>query len=82
MMLVVAGVGFRVLCGGGGLVFVVVFVVVILLVLNCAQLQKRNKVRLHRFLVGLMVILDGFCNGFTQDLFMLLLVHLDFGFWR
>ena len=26
-------------------------------------------VRLHRFLVGLMIILEGFFNGLTQDLF-------------
>ncbi|KEH18352.1 transmembrane protein, putative [Medicago truncatula] len=67
-------------------VFVVVvflvLVVVILLVLNCAQLQKRSKVRLPGFLVGLMVILDGFCNSLAQDLFLLLLRHLEFGFWR
>jgi len=50
--------------------------------LNCAQLQKRNKVWLHEFLVGLMVILEGFCNGLTQDLFLLLRRRLDFGFWR
>jgi len=49
---------------------------------NCAQLQKRSKVRLHAFLVGLMVILDEFCNGLAQDLFLLLLRHLYFGFWR
>jgi len=56
--------------------------VVILQVLNCAQLQKRSKLRLHGFLVGLMVILDGFCIGWVQDLFMLLLRRVDFGFWR
>jgi len=50
-------------------------------VLYCA-LQKRSKVRLHRFLVGLLVILEGFCNGLTQDLFLLLRGRLDFGFWR
>ena len=38
--------------------------------------------RLHGFLVGLMVILDGFCNGLAQDLFLLLLRRLDIGFWR
>jgi len=50
-------------------------------VLNCA-LQKRSKVRLHRFLVGLLVILEGFCNSLAQDLFLLLRVRLEFGFWR
>jgi len=51
-------------------------------VLNCAQLHKRSKVRLHEFLVGLMVILDEFGNGLAQDFFMLLLRRLDFGFWK
>lgn len=37
----------------------VVMLMVILPVINCAQLQKRSKVRLHNFLVGLMVILEG-----------------------
>lgn len=50
--------------------------------LNYAQLQKRSKVRLPEFLVGLMVILDGFCNSLAQDLFLLLLRRLEFGFWR
>ena len=40
------------------------------------------KVRLHGFLVGLMVILERFFSGLAQDLFMLLRRHLDFGFWR
>lgn len=51
-------------------------------VLNSTQLQKRSKVRLHGFLVGLMIILEGFCNGLAQDLFLLLRMRLDFGFWR
>ena len=38
------------------------------------------KVRLDGFLVGLMVILERFCNGLTQDLFLLLRRRLDFGF--
>jgi hypothetical protein len=40
------------------------------------------KVRLHVFVVGLMVILGKFFNGFVQDLFLLLRRRLDFGFWR
>jgi len=40
------------------------------------------KVRLHEFLVGLMVILERFFNGLTQDLFLLFHRRLDFGFWR
>jgi len=39
-------------------------------------------VRLHGFLEGLMVLLEGFCNGLAQDLFLLLHGCLDFGFWR
>jgi hypothetical protein len=40
------------------------------------------KVRLHGFLVGSMVILERFFNGLTQDLFLLLRMRLDFGFYR
>jgi len=40
------------------------------------------KVRLHEFLVGLMVILERFFNGLAQDLFLLLRRRLNFGFWR
>ncbi|RHN72705.1 hypothetical protein MtrunA17_Chr2g0290671 [Medicago truncatula] len=112
VMLVVVGVGFCVLCGGGAagfcggacgdcwwwLCFLWIFFYEFVvngvfkylggdftcaeLRFNFAQLQKRNKVRLHEFLVGLIVIFDGFCNGLSQDLFLLLLRRLDFGFWR
>jgi len=40
------------------------------------------KVQLHGFLVGLMVILERFFNGFVQDLFLLLRRRINFGFWR
>ena len=40
------------------------------------------KVRLHEFLVGLMVILERFFNGLTQDLFLLYRRRLYFSFWR
>ncbi len=33
-------------------------------------------------MVGLMVILERFFNGLTQDLFLLFHRRLDFGFWR
>jgi len=44
------------------------------------RLRGLFKVRLHGFLVGLMVILERFFNGLTQDLFMLLHRRLDFDF--
>jgi hypothetical protein len=56
------------------------------LLLNGFQMHVRRyglfKMRVHGFLVGLMVILERFFNGMAQDLFLLLRRRLDFDFWR
>jgi len=41
----------------------------------------RGKVQFHRFLVGFNCYFVGILQRLTQDLFLLLRGHLNFGFW-